>query len=70
MYFNVFTDALAPIWFVLYYCFYYFSFVNFKLLFSEDKQRLLTYFILGLFSLIYESFDWISVLWANKESAV
>ena len=28
---------LAWIWFVLYYGFYYFSFVNFKLLFSEDK---------------------------------
>ena len=40
--FNVFTDVLARIWFVLYYGFYYFIFVNFKLLFSKDKERLLT----------------------------
>ena len=37
MYFNVFTDALALIRSVLYYGFYYFSSVNFKLLFSDDK---------------------------------
>ena len=37
MYFNIFTDVLARIWSVLYYGFYCFSFVNFKLLFSEGK---------------------------------
>ena len=46
MYFNVFTDILALIWSVLYYDFYYFSFVNFKLLFFKDKSRLLTYLLL------------------------
>ena len=45
MYFNVFTDALAPIWSVLHYGFYYFSFVNFKLLFPKDKQKLVTYLL-------------------------
>ena len=37
MYFDVFADALARIWSVLYDSIYYFTFVNFKLLFSEDK---------------------------------
>ena len=42
MYFNAFTDVLAGIWSDLYYGSYYFSIVNFKLLFSEDKWRLHT----------------------------
>ena len=33
----VFTDVLARIWSISYCSFYHFSFVSFKLLFSEDK---------------------------------
>ena len=44
IYFNVFTvltDVLTRIWFALYYCFYFFSTVNFSYYF----QRLFTYLL-------------------------
>ena len=55
IYFVFFTDTLAPIWYVLYYGFYYFSFVNFKLLLSEGKYRLLTYLLASLISCLAAS---------------